>query len=224
MSEEMIKSNHVLVRQGEPTNECINVQKVYDWVKINVDEVKTIPIPQVNLDLINTALAGGAQLQVTGTIALPAGVTTSIVSIIRRFVVIDGVEVEVGCAQILKTVTINIIVTDVSTVIPTEVTTFTATTQVIERAGICFPQPFTADNVTIHVRSATALSLSDVPIDGSFMFELYICQDLQVETQVKLEVLARFCEPRENTIACGTGSTCETPTYPQQCPQIFPGA
>jgi len=223
MSEDINKTTNVVVRQDEPTNECINVQKVYDWVKINTDEIKTIPIPEENLEEINDAIAGGAQLQVTASINLPADVTTSIVSIIRRFVVIDGVEVEVGCAQILKTVTLNITVTDVSVTPPVEVTTFTATTQLLERAGICFPEPLTADNVTVHVRSAQALSLSDVPIDGNFMFEIYICQDLQVENQVKLEVLARYCEPRENTIVCGTGFTCETPTYPPQCPQIYPG-
>jgi len=220
MSEE--KLNHSVVRQAEPTNECINVQKVYDWVMINADEIKTIPIPQVNLDLINTALGIGAQLQVTGAITLPGGIVTSIVSIIRRLVEINGVEVEVGCAQILKTVTFTITVTDISTAIPTIITTFPATTQLIERAGICFPQPFTADNVAIHVRSAMTLSLSDVPIDGNFMFEVVVCQDLQVETQVKLEVLARFCEPRNNTIVCGTGIICEPPTFPPQCPQIFP--
>ena len=222
MSEGFTKSNHVSIRQLEPTNECISVQKVYDWVKINADEVKTIPIPEEDLDLINAALDEGAQLQVTGTITLPDGVVASIVSIIRRFVEINGVEVEVGCAQILKTVTLSITVTDISTAEPTIVTTFDATTQLIERAGICFPEPFTADNVTIHVRSAMALSLSDVPIDGNFMFEIVICQDLQVETQVKLEVLARFCEPRDNTIVCGTGVVCETPMFPPQCPEIFP--
>lgn len=222
MSEDFSKESNNVIRQPEPTNECINVQKIYDWVLINADEIKTIPIPEENLDLINAALDAGAQLQVTGEITLPEGVVTSIVSIVRRFVVIDGVEVEVGCAQILKTVTIDITVTDVSTAEPTVVTTFTATTQLIERAGICFPQPFTADNVTIHVRSATALTLSDVPIDGNFLFEVVVCQDLQVETQVKLEVLARFCEPRDNTIVCGTGIICEPPTFPPQCPQIFP--
>jgi hypothetical protein len=222
MSEDSIKSNNKVVRQPEPTNECINVQKIYDWVLINADEVKTIPIPEEELEAINEALDEGAQLQVTGTITLPAGVVTSIVSIVRRFVVIDGVEVEVGCAQILKNVTIDITVTDVSNATPVEVATFTATTQLIERAGICFPQPFTADNVTIHVRSASALPLSDVPIDGNFLFEVYVCQDLQVETQVKLEVLARFCEPRDNTIVCGTGLICEPPSFPPQCPQIYP--
>ena len=189
---------------------------------INADEIKTIPIPALNLDLIDVALAAGAQLQVTGAISLPGGVVTSIVSIVRRIVEINGVEVEVGCAQILKTVAIEITVTDISTTVPTIVTTFTATTQLIERAGICFPQPFTAANVSIHVRSAMALSLSDVPIDGNFMFEVVICQDLQVETQVKLEVLARFCEPRDNTIGCGAGFNCEPLIFPPQCPQIFP--
>ncbi|MCE5285935.1 MAG: hypothetical protein LLG02_08840 [Pelosinus sp.] len=210
-------------RQAEPTNECIRVNKVYDWVIITTDQVKEIPIPAESLTLIQAALDLGHQLLITGTINLPGDVTTSIVSVIRKTVIIDGKPVNVGCAQILKAVTLNVSVFDATVISIVPITTFTSTFQVLERAGLCFPVPFTTNNITLKVTSANALSLSDVPVNGNFIFEIGICQDLQVETEVKLEVLAKFCEPRDNTINCGSNIlTCDKPTFPEQCPDIFP--
>jgi hypothetical protein len=209
-------------RQAVPTNECIRVNKVYDWVIITTDQVMEIPIPADSLLLIQAVLALGHQLLIIGTISLPADITTSIVSIVRKTVIIGGVPVEVGCAQILKTVTLHVSVFDATTGSTIAITTFTSTFQILERAGLCFPVPFTKNNITIKITNANAISLSDVPVNGNFIFEIGICQDIQVETEVKLEVLGTFCEPRDNTINCGSNIlTCDKPTFPEQCPAIF---
>lgn len=85
------------------------------------------------------------------------------------------------------------------------------------------PCSFTTENINLKVTNASAISLSDVPVNDSLIFEIVICQDLQVETEVKLEVLAKFCEPRDNTIDCGSTSfVCEKPKFPEPCPAIFP--
>lgn len=224
MSNQQIEGFKTLsTRQAEPTNECIRVDKVYDWVIIPTDEIKQIPIPETSLVLIQAAIAAGHQLQITGTINLPDDVTTSIVSVIRKTVLIDGEPVVVGCAQILKTVTLTVNVFDITTGVTTPIATFTSTFQILERAGVCFPVPLTASNIHLKVTSASAISLSDVPVNDNFIFEIGICQDLQVETEVKLEVLGSFCEPRTNTIDCGPGAfVCPPPTFPASCPSIFP--
>jgi len=40
-------SNFSTRATGDPTNECIRVPKVYDWVTLNVDEIKNVTIPTI---------------------------------------------------------------------------------------------------------------------------------------------------------------------------------
>lgn len=220
-----VSEGNFLVRQGTVfTNECIRVNKVYDWVLLNTDEIKNIAIPAPSLAILQPLIDAGNVLQVIGKLT-PANVTTKIVSVVRKTVIINGKEIEIGCAQILKTVTLTVEVYNTTTGSAIPVVTFPVTFQMLERVGLCFPQPFTSNNITTHVLSTNAVSLSDVPIDGNFIFEISICQDVYVETEVKLEVQGKFCEPRDNTLDCGIGGlTCNKPTFPPQCPDIFPGS
>lgn len=212
---------------GDPTNECIRVTKVYDWVTLNVDEIKNVTIPPAELILINDAIAAGNQLNVVVTVDPATDIDVNVFNVIRKIVNIDGVDTLIGCAQILKTVTLHITVYNLGTLAvpiipPTLLTSFDSTLQFFERAGLCFPAEFTADNIVSHVRSAEAFSLTSFPVDGQFIFQILICQDLQVETEVKLEVLGRFCSPRDNTIDCRSGLTCNQVTFPEQCPNLYP--
>lgn len=219
--------NFVTRAIGDPTNECIRVPKVYDWVTLNVDEVRNVAIPADDLILINTAIADGKQLDVTVTIDPLTDITVNVFNVTRRIVDIDGVETPIGCAQILKTATLHISVYDLGTpavpiVPPVLITTFDTTLQFFERAGLCFPPEFTADNIIPHIRNAQAISLTSFPVEEQFIIHISICQDLQVETEVKLEVLARFCTPRDNNIDCNNALACGTVTFPEQCPNVYP--
>ncbi|MCD8500373.1 MAG: hypothetical protein LRY71_00165 [Bacillaceae bacterium] len=49
---------------------------------------------------------------------------------------------------------------------------------------------------------------------------LLLCQSVQVEAEVKVEVEGRICKPREEIIA--PISVCPDITFPPQCPEIFP--
>lgn len=138
-------------RQVEPTNECIRVNKVYDWVIISTNQIKEIPIPQPSLALIENVLncdPCGHKLRIVGTINLPEDVTTCVASVIRKTVIIDNQPVVVGCAQILKTVTLNVCIFDATTNSRTPITTFTSTFQILERAGLCFPVPLQQRTLT----------------------------------------------------------------------------
>lgn len=212
---------------GDPTNECIRVPKVYDWVTLDIDEVKNVTIPGTSLALINAAIEAGNKLDVVVTIDPDVDIDINVFNVIRKIVNINGVDTSIGCAQILKTVTLHISVFDLGTLeIPVAprilLTSFVSTLQFFEKAGVCFPAEFTADNIITHIRSAEALSLSPLPINGQFIFQILICQDLQVETEVKLEVLGRFCTPRDNDIDCNNGIVCDPVTFPEQCPNLYP--
>ena len=61
--------------------------------------------------------------------------------------------------------------------------------------------------------------------NGSFLdlaLTLTICQSIQVETDVKLEVEGRICRPREDIIAPIVERVCPDIQFPPQCPEIFP--
>lgn len=219
-------SDFVTSAVSEPTNECIRVP--------NVDEIKNITIPTVPippaldspLTIIQNAISAGKQLDVVGRIDPTTDINVNVFNVIRKIVDIDGVDTPIGCAQILKTVTLHILVYDLGTqALPTPpvlITSFDSTLQFLERAGVCFPPEFTAANIIPHIRGAEAISLASFPVDGQFVFQISICQDLQVETEVKLEVLGAFCSPRDNNIDCGTGLVCDDVTFPKQCPNIYP--
>ncbi|HZG61447.1 MAG TPA: hypothetical protein VEY68_13410 [Anoxybacillus sp.] len=46
-----------------------------------------------------------------------------------------------------------------------------------------------------------------------------LCLEVQMEADVKIEVEARFCKPREELLEA---SLCPTDKFPPQCPEVFP--
>jgi hypothetical protein len=217
------KENYFIICKDKAvTSECIRVNKIYDWVMLNTCEIKQVTVPDENLATLQALIDAGHLLEVIGTIDV-ADITTRIVSVVRKNIIIHCKKTEIGCAQILKTVPLTIEVYDQTTGSTTPVVSFSTTFQILERVGLCFPEEFTVDNINIHVRNAEAVSLSNTPVNGNFIFEITICQDVQVETEVKLEVQGKFCEPRKNNLDCGiNGCICQKPTFPKQCPDIFP--
>ncbi|MDM5338211.1 hypothetical protein QUF84_13370 [Fictibacillus enclensis] len=87
-----------------------------------------------------------------------------------------------------------------------------------ERACVCLPVEFTADNVSCEVFQSNVEVLSS---EGILTVVADFCQLVSVEDFVHLEIMAKYCTPRDNDIPCGS-ITRELPTPPQQCPDIFP--
>lgn len=46
-----------------------------------------------------------------------------------------------------------------------------------------------------------------------------LCLEVQMEAEVKLEVEARYCQPREEILEA---TLCPTDKFPPQCPEVFP--
>ena len=78
------------------------------------------------------------------------------------------------------------------------------------RLVVCAPEPFTSDNVFCRIISLTVIQtlLKQVIPDLGLQVMLDICFEVQVEAEVKLEVLAKFCFPRENDIEIPTSDVC----------------
>ncbi|MBU9713296.1 hypothetical protein [Evansella tamaricis] len=61
--------------------------------------------------------------------------------------------------------------------------------------------------------------------NGEFLdlaFTLTICQSVQVEADVKVEVEGKICQPREDIIEPIVDRLCPDIAFPPQCPEIFP--
>lgn len=61
-------------------------------------------------------------------------------------------------------------------------------------------------------------TFSTTPGSSQLKVSINICQDIQMEALVKIEVEARFCEPRPQL-----PFVCPPRTFPAQCPDVFPG-
>ena len=72
----------------------------------------------------------------------------------------------------------------------------------------------------ISLNSDTTYIETGVP-DLGLRAMMDICFEVQVEAEVKLEVLAKFCFPRENDIEIPTYVECPTFEWPEQC-DFFP--
>lgn len=203
-------------------NECIKVNKVYDWLTNRIDETKTIAVPQALLDAITAALDLGHTINIIGVLPL-ANVTSSVISIVYGIhVVVNGCDAVVSCVQILKSATATITVYDVTA--GTELGNFDTTQQFLEKVALCVPEGLDATNIYINPTLAEVTILTSVPIDGNINAMFSICQDIQVETEVKLQVIAAFCSPRADDIECPSSisTVCPTPSFPEQCPNVYP--
>ncbi|MCD8511617.1 MAG: hypothetical protein LRY73_18325 [Bacillus sp. (in: Bacteria)] len=61
--------------------------------------------------------------------------------------------------------------------------------------------------------------------DGEFIdlaLTLTICQSVQVEADVKIEIEGKLCKPREEIIEPIVERVCPDIEFPPQCPEIFP--
>lgn len=73
-------------------------------------------------------------------------------------------------------------------------------------------------------RVSSGSLMLNCPAPSALKLEVTFCVDVQVEAEVKLEVLAKFCSPRNNDIEApeNDNNICPPIEFPQQCPDIFP--
>lgn len=58
--------------------------------------------------------------------------------------------------------------------------------------------------------------------DWTIDLVLLICQSIQVEAEVKIEIEGRICQPRPEIILPIVSKECPEFTFPPQCPTVFP--
>ncbi|MDN4523294.1 hypothetical protein [Fictibacillus fluitans] len=204
-------------QQQELQHECIIAQKLFDWVLVTTERDFIVNVDAACVSAINAALALG-QTVVSQTSFISA--SCEVVSVNR----LNNGDPRIGRVTLSKTA--NILVQFINTsVTPNEILCSfeTGPLQTTERVCVCFPEGFSTDNVTCNIFQTSSEVLGLPNADGTITVQTDYCQEITVEDFVKLEVQARYCQPRPNDIECGS-IECVFPNQPLQCPDIFPRA
>ena len=197
--------------------ECIRVTKVYDWVFDAITTDKGIELPREYAERVEEEVAAGrTPLEVTCEVPDVGGffpldspdtdgnaLCTVSSRIERREIPVNGALREVAIIKVIFTIRPLIKIYNKN---GRRIGSFRPTISESRRLVVCAPEPFTSDNVhcrIISLNSDTNYIETGVP-DLGLRVMLDICFEVQVEAEVKLEVLAKFCFPRENDIEIPT--------------------
>ncbi|MGY6210921.1 BMQ_0737 family morphogenetic spore coat protein [Cytobacillus firmus] len=214
--------------------ECIRVSKVYDWVFDAISTDTGITLPDDCAAAVAAAVAEGrTPLDVTCEVPDVGGffpltppdtggnaLCTVSSRIERREITLGGRLVEVAIVKVIFTIRPLITIFDSTGAI---ICQFRPTISESRRLVVCAPEPFTADNVFCRLISLDCdtnfIETGDPDLGLQVMLD--ICFEIQVEADVKLEVLAKFCYPRPNDIELPTNGVCPEFEWPAQC-DFFP--
>lgn len=222
-------------------DECIRVQKVYDWVTDALSVRKTVSFTPEQIAKIEDALDDPRRRPLRIITKVPKTPPAFPLSnethdeCAEHFlceqvgekrdvtVALNGGFADAQLVELLFTTDIKVKVVDRN---GEEVTDLLVNASVFESFVLCFPDGTDLfcriTKILARVPSGTVLLNSPAP--RSFPLDITFCVDIQVEAEVKLEVLAKFCSPRENDLEAEEtiNEMCPAVTFPEQCPDIFP--
>lgn len=220
-------------------DECIRVQKVYDWVTDALTVDQSIHFTPDQIKKIEHAMDNPNRRPLRILCHAPKtgnlfglndykgnsdhDVLCEQVGEKRDVTVpVNGSFADAQLVDLLFTADIKVSVVDRHGV---EVTSLNCNASVFEPFVLCYPDGTELfckiTKVICKIPSGTVLL--NCPAPKSFKLQVTFCVDIQVEAEVKLEVLAKFCSPRDNDIETpDIGDQCPEIVFPEQCPDIFP--
>lgn len=217
----MIESREVLRVQEENMDHqeliCVKVDKVYDWImKENTFEFSptdAVSFPGVT-DMTNLMNAN-----VSCEVVPAASNPVEILNRENRQLCVDGVDVCLQQLTLRKNFSATLIVT-----LPTGEIYKSASILVSrnEMVTLCAPEgtdveiTFT-ELVCFIMSSGTLIAGAGTIKFSDLSISVTTCQSIQSTYPVTVEVMAGYCEPREDFV---TG--CGAPVHPPQCSYLFP--
>lgn len=234
-----IKGSQVLppLNPNNLMEECIRVQKVYDWVVDTNRDTNKVPLPGDPNDpdscagRVLAALNAGDDIRieciapdVPGPFPIipkpqPNQVPSASCEVVE---VENGEPGEAGRVRIIWTVILVVqVFNDTTSDLLCE---FEVPVQFDDDYAVCIPAPLDESNVLCRITRVICKPTNRVLLGNMIELSVTVCKEIQVEAEVKLEVLAKFCQPRPNDIPIPTPPEEECPTFefPPQCPDIFP--
>ncbi|WP_173917520.1 hypothetical protein [Halobacillus sp. Marseille-Q1614] len=187
--------------------ECIRTQKVYDWITDVNQYTNKTPLPGDPADpatcagLVAAALAAGDDITFECTPPEVPGpdATCDVLE------VTNGMP---GMIRVLWTVFVTVTVTNETT---GETCEFDVPVQFDDVYMVCIPEPFDETNVFCRITAVRCSVTNMVFLGNQVQVSVTVCKDIQIEEEVKLEVLAKFCQPRPNDML-------PEPPAPEECP------
>ncbi|MBM7553620.1 hypothetical protein [Thalassobacillus pellis] len=195
---------------------CINTEKVYDWIlnEANFELILTdedLPIVDEEALTCDDIILDEVTCEVTPDPVTPF----EELSREDRSFVIDGTLITLQLVTIRK----NFVVT---LTFPLVAGGADATAEFpfsrCEQVVLCAP---TGTDIEITFTELDCFVCDfDCDVDGTFdaVINVRLCQSIQSTFDVTLEIVADFCEPREELPV----PSCPAPTIPPQCPVLFP--
>jgi hypothetical protein len=226
------------LRGNDVREECICVPKVYDWVIVPNHDRNKVLIPEPCRVEVEALLDDGVPIRVEviqpvvpprfpiscGPQSSSSSVSCSVIPPVRHITIpspVNGRPIEVSLVRFLFVITVTVVVFRDDTA--TEVCRFDTTIQLDDDIVLCLPEPLDESNIRCRVVDLSVVP-SGVIFDGLVELSVQLCKEIQVQADVKLEVLARFCHPR-SPIVPPSLSRCQCLPeieFPPQCPDLFP--
>lgn len=240
MGHSKTKTRNISMAANSLQEECIRVPKVYDWVTDTLSVSRSIRFTEEQRKKIEKAMEDPSRRPLRIVCETPN--IPSLFSLSKRHdddcddnvlceqvgekqnvtVPINGEFVDAQLVELLFTADVKLKVVDRH---GCEVVALSVNASVFESFVLCFPDgtELMCDITKVFCRIPSGTVLLNSPSPESFTLEVTFCIDIQVEAEVKLEVLAKFCSPRNNDITAPESvEKCPPVQFPAQCPDIFP--
>ncbi|MEW9672158.1 hypothetical protein [Ammoniphilus sp. 3BR4] len=232
--------------------ECIRTQKVFDWVYLANRYQNKIQLSEACRPVIEERLSLGHRLQarcatdpdqflpIFPLLPKPQPTPTPIIcpgarcdfetdaASPVRCIAPDGTAVTLYAIPFLFTVCVRVDLVDTDAddeVICTE----NVFVQFDEEVALCWERGLNIQcRILDVICNASFRQLGAFAEPGIFL-TVNVCKEIQVEAEVKLELLARFCQPR-GPVECEVSTFMDicpplpSNLFPAQCPSIFPGS
>lgn len=139
------------------------------------------------------------------------GVTGAIVKLIQTIPVTFNVFIG-NCPRTAALATCN----------PCPATTFICNVQVRTQVVVCLPDLLDERNINCRAFNLQCNTSGMIFNGNAIDVELTVCKEVQVEAEVKLEVLGKFAQPRPEIPLPPAGLCPPVVEFPPQCPSLYP--
>jgi hypothetical protein len=197
--------------------ECIRVPKIFDWVVVPTNTQQTVPIPEPCLQTIQSVPNLTVEcMSLKNGFELLQSDKTQILSLKR---LAYGLADQMAVATFLCSVPVTLSFLNGDLPQSPSICTISTSIQVLVRdVVICLPQPLNKQNIVCSVINCEG---SGIVAEKEALLDLHLCISVQVEAEVKLEIPAKFCQPRQPIPVSTTPPICPEILFPPQC-SFFP--
>lgn len=213
--------------QATPELLCFNAEKVYDWVMLQVQFSQNVPVADLGTLPIDPGSGTVTNMSVRCILTdsqgnpLPPNAQVPVEETADRqdrVFAIDGNQVTLQRVSFEKTLYVVLEFTGYDGTTPFVQMSDPIELTIPESVYLCAPEGTRLVVRISDLECSASINVATGAMESADL-SLDICQSVQTVADVTLELVADFCEPRDNLIT----EECPNPIIPPQCPVVFPG-